>query len=176
MKKPAPLAPRSSEARASLARALAYRNRHVVDRFLGDYPMPRAQAEDIFRETKRWLWLTERSGKNEWLVVTDSMMAIDEMWHAFILFSSDYADYCERHYGHTLHHAPTTHTEAARYFRRLRAEPEKAAEKIGAARRRQYEIVREFLGERILRKWYVEFAERYSPERLRRLRLRALSS
>jgi hypothetical protein len=168
------LAPGSLEARKSLARALAYRNRHVVDRFLSEYPIPRDEAEDIFRETKRWLWLCGKSGHSAALTVTSSMTVIDEMWHAFVLFTPDYAAYCERHFGRMLHHVPTTHTESARFFRRLEKTPDRVATEIGKSRRRQYEIVAEFLGDRTLRKWYVDFAERYSPRALARLRRQAL--
>jgi hypothetical protein len=30
----------------------------------------------------------------------------DEFWHAFILFTRDYAAFCERHFSHFIHHAP----------------------------------------------------------------------
>ena len=121
MKNPIVLEPGSPEARRSLAAALAYRNRHVVDRFLGEYPLSRAEGEDVFRETKRWMWLCAKSGHSGALSVTPSMMVIDEMWHAFILFTVDYASYCDKHMGRMIHHVPTTHTESARFFKRLRA-------------------------------------------------------
>ena len=33
-------------------------------------------------------------------------VAVDAAWHAFILHTRDYIDYCERHYGRYLHHVP----------------------------------------------------------------------
>jgi hypothetical protein len=175
MKNPIVLEPGSPEARRSLAAALAYRNRHVVDRFLGEYPLSRAEGEDVFRETKRWMWLCAKSGHSGALSVTPSMMVIDEMWHAFILFTVDYASYCDKHMGRMIHHVPTTHTESARFFKRLREDRDSLAEDLGVSRRRQYEIVAEYLGNRILKKWYVDFAKRYPPSKLARLRRKTLA-
>jgi hypothetical protein len=39
---------------------------------------------------------------------------VDEFWHTFILFTRDYAAFCERHFGYFLHHTPTDDTDEAR--------------------------------------------------------------
>jgi hypothetical protein len=31
---------------------------------------------------------------------------VDEVWHAFILFTSDYAAFCDEVFGRFVHHAP----------------------------------------------------------------------
>jgi hypothetical protein len=33
---------------------------------------------------------------------------VDEVWHAFILFTRDYADFCQRAFGTFIHHVPRT--------------------------------------------------------------------
>jgi hypothetical protein len=32
---------------------------------------------------------------------------VDDAWHTFILFTRDYADYCDRRFGRFIHHEPT---------------------------------------------------------------------
>jgi hypothetical protein len=31
---------------------------------------------------------------------------VDEGWHNFILFTKDYADFCQSNFGHFIHHTP----------------------------------------------------------------------
>lgn len=35
---------------------------------------------------------------------------VDKFWHAFILHTRDYEDFCKRHLGHFFHHEPKDHT------------------------------------------------------------------
>lgn len=35
---------------------------------------------------------------------------VDKFWHAFILHTRDYEDFCNRHLGHFFHHEPKDHT------------------------------------------------------------------
>lgn len=36
------------------------------------------------------------------------MREIDDMWHTFLLFTKDYADFCEKYFGEFIHHFPNT--------------------------------------------------------------------
>ncbi len=38
---------------------------------------------------------------------------VDPFWHAHILFSHDYSEFCERAFGHYLHHVPLDHEDTA---------------------------------------------------------------
>jgi hypothetical protein len=38
---------------------------------------------------------------------------IDECWHHFILFTRDYASFCERHFGRFIHHLPKSRDDVA---------------------------------------------------------------
>lgn len=70
---------------------------------------------------------------------------IDEMWHTFILFTRDYADFCERHFGLFVHHAPTP------------TEDEPVSAQPGDVRRRlerQFGLIYDVLGEETLIAWY----------------------
>jgi hypothetical protein len=35
--------------------------------------------------------------------------SVDDFWHAFILHTKDYEEFCQKHFGHYLHHEPKDH-------------------------------------------------------------------
>lgn len=152
-----------------LREVLRHRNRAVVDRFLKELPIGEEDAEDVFRETKRWLWLLASAPGHE-LAITTPLLVLDEMWHTFILFTRPYAEFCQRYCGRFVHHMPTPEREKQRMQARFGRNPEVVAREIEARNRRQYEIVLEHLGEATLRKWYVEYPEKYPYQRLQELR------
>ncbi|MDI1434591.1 glycine-rich domain-containing protein [Polyangium sorediatum] len=157
---------------SSLDEVLAYRNRDVVQRFLVSYPMDPADAEEIFTETKRWLWLIGQKSKlrsRRRLLVTQPMAALDEMWHCFLLFTQNYGAFCARFFGQFIHHEPVTLAEKARARRRMQKDPEGFARAFARQMEWQYEFVAEHLGEETLRRWYVELPLKYPMEMLQRL-------
>ncbi len=172
-----PTRPRSKKL-APLDEVLAYKNRDVVQRFLDAYPMARADAEDIFKEAKRWLWLiadSARLGGRRRLIVTRPMAALDEMWHCFVLFTPDYTEFCFRYFGRFIHHKPVTLTEKARARRRMQRDPEGLARSVARQMEWQYGHIADVLGEQTLRKWYVELPARYPLEALQRLNARSVA-
>jgi hypothetical protein len=153
---------------------LAYRNPEVVARFLEQYPIDRADAEDIFTEMKRWLWLMMRDREGgRWLSVTHSMFAIDEMWHAFLMYTADYTAFSFDFFGEYVHHFPSTTRDKERASRRAQKDPDAFARAEARRMERQYRYVARHLGEDTLRKWYVELADKYPAETLRRLSAQA---
>jgi hypothetical protein len=162
--------------RASLAQVLAYRNKNVVERFRKELPVSEVEAQDIWRETKKWLWFCGANRHEHPPSLTWSMAIMDEMWHAFVLFTPDYMAFCERFFGRYLHHVPNTHADALRERAAMKANPERTTKAFEARRRAQYERVVHLLGEETLEKWYVDYAKRYSPRALVRLRRRGLAS
>ena len=100
-----------------LEEALGYRNRHIVDRFVERHAVPREEAEDLFVETLRWLWLCRRAERDPAapeLFIDECMALLDEMWHTFVLFTREYTRYCETYLGGYVHHEPTTSEQKAR--------------------------------------------------------------
>src|SRR5436309_3499254 len=98
----------------TLDEALDYHNSDIIDRFLGIYDIPSSEAEQIFYETKKWVWLSanasqERRNGNHVprLVIDNFLIFIDEMWHNFILFTKLYQEYCLSRFGFFIHHNPT---------------------------------------------------------------------
>src|SRR5262249_25477109 len=137
-----------------LSDVLAYRNPDVLDAFLEDYPVSRTDAEEIFGETLKWLWLCARRRhgfeKGELslarLPLMDDLYAVDRMWHAFMLFSEDYVAFCERFFGFYVHHYPVTRAD------RETMTPERRRSELRAA----YSLIYEELGPETLRLWCEE--------------------
>ncbi len=85
----------------SLAIALQYLNPGVVERIRKETGVTMEEATQIFTDTKMFLWLCANTSK----AVAPSP-AIDEGWHAFILFTRDYERYCLKFLGRFIHHQP----------------------------------------------------------------------
>jgi hypothetical protein len=96
-------------------------------------------------------------------------VAIDEMWHTFVLFTKDYAAFCERYFGHFVHHVPTTYREQRAARRRgVAVERRRAEARIrGAAA-----YICSTLGEATFVRWYDTLARKYTPTDLERRRRR----
>lgn len=101
----------------SLEKILTYKNPAVVKRFQKDFPEKAIRAEDLFGDLMRFFWGT----KNQTLeqlsapmdprldfiyIMDDEMREIDQMWHIFLLYTRDYMDFCQDHFGEYLHHQP----------------------------------------------------------------------
>lgn len=155
--------PMSTRKRCSLTQALGYSNDRIVWRFAELYDLPFAEAEDIFTETKKWLWLNAQPGIPS-LFVSDAMMIIDEMWHTFILFTSEYTSYCEEYYGGYIHHAPVTRADKERMMGRYIDNPQRYIAEQTDKLRAQCMSIYLHLGEATLLKWYVDYPERYGDK------------
>jgi hypothetical protein len=78
-----------------------FHDENIVQKMMQEYSMPRDQANVLFQDTKMFLFLcTLYPGR---LGPTD---ALDRGWHTFILFTREYADFCQRYLGQFIHHAP----------------------------------------------------------------------
>ncbi|POX90530.1 hypothetical protein C3477_03105 [Mycobacterium kansasii] len=94
---------------AHLREALAFEAPYVLDRLLSDRVVEtRAQAEELFTEVKKYLVLCELSHD---MVIGMYSEMVDAAWHAFILFTDQYADYGRRFFGRYPSHTPTIHSD-----------------------------------------------------------------
>lgn len=144
----------------TLAEALAYQNEDIVFRFAKVFQVPFEEADDIFTEVKKWLWVG-RLRQPERLLIHGPLRIIDEMWHNFILFTRDYVTYCDEVYGGYVHHAPVTRRELEAHARRVAS-----LDMRGRARERRRQVaqmrfIATHLGVDTLRKWYVEYPSKY---------------
>ena len=64
-------------------------------------------------------------------------MAIDEMWHTFVLFTQPYAAFCQRYFGRFIHHAPSTRVEREGEQALWQSDPEAARARWEARERTQ---------------------------------------
>ena len=162
----------------TLDEVLAYSNRDVVYRFRKTYGLSWEESEDIFEQVKKWLWLANhrrRAGIREGLSIDLSLVVIDEMWHNFVLFTREYAEFCDRYFGYYLHHGPATEAEDREHAERLQsyASREERIRAVKDAKRPQYEYIYDHLGEETFVKWYREYPKLYGYRRLAELQLQA---
>jgi hypothetical protein len=134
----------------ALDEVLAYRHYGVINRYCKVHHASPAEAEELFQETLKWLYLCYRSQTGGPADFACTMFAdtqrIDWMWHVFILFTRDYAAFCDRYFGFFLHHVP---------------EEAESPEPIDEATWRshldqQYGLVHDVLGAETLTRWYGE--------------------
>lgn len=101
----------------TLEDVLKYENPKVLKLYRQNRPSNELSAETAFRETLKYLWLTQKHASDlntaenpetlpRHCVMLFSMREIDEMWHEFILVTKDYTEFCNRFFGKYLHHMP----------------------------------------------------------------------
>jgi len=131
---------------------LAYRHPGVVRRYAKEQHASREEAEEVFQETLKWLYLCGCGlGDGFACAMTPEIAKVDEMWHTFLMFTRDYAEFCERSFGFFLHHVPNDDEDPA---------PAGGAEEVREQLGRQFGLVYDVLGEDALKRWYEE--ERYA--------------
>lgn len=164
--------------RSSLEAVLAYKNIEIVNGFVKHYAVSQDEAEDLFEQVKRMLWLCKEmahenpDGKGIPFRLDEATRILDEMWHNFVLFSQEYHDFCFENFGEFLHHKPTV--EGGEYLQKRAAlAPEEQAAKHLDEMRTQYSYVYAKLGKECFIKWYVTYKEKYSPENIMKLKLKA---
>ncbi len=95
----------------SLDQVLAYRHPGVLRRYCREHDASPREAEDIFREMLKMLyvcyWAATDEAEDFGFAVSTEIEKLDWMWHTFLMYTRDYADFCERHFGFFLHHFPT---------------------------------------------------------------------
>ena len=156
-RKPGRSAPRRPR-RASLARVLSYQNEDVLHRFRKLYDVTPAEAEELFTEVKKWLWLNNLPRAVS-IPVTSPMHMMDEMWHNFILLTRDYEHFCREYLGRFLHHGPTRKQDMDKH----RQDPAGAQRAFDKSLRAAMAFTFDNLGEETLWKWHVYLPARYGP-------------
>jgi hypothetical protein len=134
----------------SLDEVLAYRHPAVVRRYAKEHGATLGEAEAVFQETLKWLYLCYRGiiagPESVGCPMTPEIAQLDEMWHTFMLFTRDYADFCERYFGFFLHHVPNEDEE----------ETPEDPQTVRAQLERHFGLVYDVLGEETLQSWYEE--------------------
>ncbi len=98
--------------KASLPLVLGYKHSDLLNRFASKYHFSLEESETIFNDVKTWLYLVgTRTPDAPPLVILPAMDVVDDLWHEFILYTTDYAEFCHNHFGHFIHHEPTRDAE-----------------------------------------------------------------
>lgn len=159
--------------KSTLEQLKHYKNEAVVQRFLETWALPLDEGDDIFEETKKWLWLSvynDELGKDKiTLAISPSIKLLDEMWHTFILFTKDYHDFCQEYFGYYLHHFPTSRAEYEQTIVEYEHSPETVMERNRQLFAEQYSLIYDLLGEETLVKWYSEYLDKYPDEFLQKI-------
>ncbi|AMN41226.1 glycine-rich domain-containing protein [Rhodoplanes sp. Z2-YC6860] len=96
--------PAESAGRASTA-SLDFEAPYLIEKLVKDRLCANAEEADaLFREVKRFLYLNRADRSRIWDMYSHR---VDEVWHQFVLFTRQYMEFCERHYGIYLPHAPS---------------------------------------------------------------------
>ena len=155
--------------KSSLETVLTYQNEDVVDRFVETYKVSPDEAEEIFIEMKRWLWLcakrksevqTDNSGMLQ-VPLFNEALAVDLMWHTFLLYTEEYAHFCDHYFGFFIHHKPRSVQDKRQWRERMKIDPVKAQQEKEENLRRAYNYIYDELGPEILTKWCEEFPARF---------------
>ncbi len=149
----------------------------VVARFTDQFNVALAEAEEIFAETRRWVWLCAEARADRKrgitvppLVIDRFLFFIDEGWHNWILHTKSYRTFCDRHFGFYVDHDPTP-KEIKDVKKLALDERSHSFEQTIRARADQYSYVFDKLGPDTLERWYSTLAEKYwtLPDRRRAL-------
>lgn len=155
--------------KCSLQEALDYENEDVIFRFVKTYNISEIDAQDLFYQTKKWLWLCYKAiadpEENHRFVIDDSLLIIDEMWHNFILFTFDYNNYCNLKFGFYIHHYPTKKNESIEWNKSPKENLNNYIENLKV----QYSLIYDFLGEDTLKLWYRDYPITYSKDEIKKL-------
>jgi hypothetical protein len=87
---------------------MAYQHPRLIERLEERLGMTNAEAREKFADLKRFLYLCAVSAES--LAPTEQ---IDEVWHNFMLYSEDYARFCDTLCGGMIHHRPWNKAEVA---------------------------------------------------------------
>jgi len=148
----------------TLESLMEYTNPHVLDRYSKDHPNNKLTNKEAFADLMKYFWLCQKHKidsdnfpDNEDLkfvcAVHKEMKEMDDMWHTFLLFTMDYADYCEKYFGEFIHHMPTTDDEEM-----------PTDEEFSTDLTRYLSYIYDQLGEETVRSWFAPLLEETTAE------------
>ncbi|RJQ14558.1 hypothetical protein C4553_00590 [Candidatus Parcubacteria bacterium] len=85
----------------SLERVMAFQHPGLIARLQVKLNLNQEEAVSLFEDMKRFLFLC---GAEDRPLAPPEL--IDEAWHNFILFTKDYARFCQEQFGKFIHHLP----------------------------------------------------------------------
>lgn len=150
----------------NLIALLEYRNEDVISRFTDQFDVTEAEAEDIFAETKKFLFISRHPG----VFIPDELLIVDEMWHNFILFTATYRSFCDQYFGGFLHHQPSSKIEKMRQKEQVAADVAAARKAFNEKLSRLMTVTYDQLGHETVVKWFQHYPVQYSKQAITNLR------
>jgi hypothetical protein len=92
-----------------IAEIMGYHMPQVIARCQKDYNYTDEDMVILEQELKRYLALSTVKAK-ESLGTGMYSSDVDNLWHSFILFTKEYADFCDKYIGFFIHHIPEIDT------------------------------------------------------------------
>jgi hypothetical protein len=84
---------------------LKYRAPFLIEKLLKDAVIESLEeGERLFTEVKRWMFLVSLERTKSWEIYS---YRVDEVWHQFILFTSEYMKFCDHYFGTYFSHYPS---------------------------------------------------------------------
>jgi hypothetical protein len=94
-----------TDSSAAVFEALDFDAPYLLEKLLKDRVIESAeQGTALFTEVKRYLVLNQVDRTKSW---TMHSLRVDEVWHQFVLFTVEYFAFCDKYFGHYVHHAPS---------------------------------------------------------------------
>ncbi len=149
-----------------LAAILQYRNEDVISRFCDQFDITPYEAEDIFTETKKFLYLAKYPS----VFIPDELLIIDEMWHNFILFTKAYQHFSTMYFDEYMHHLPASKSEKEEAKKLAADNPVMAKEEYLKKFESLVTTVYDVLGEDTVLKWFETYPQQYSKLKIKQLR------
>jgi hypothetical protein len=104
------IVPAERESAATYEPVLRFEAPYLIEKLVKDRIVDTAdEGEALFAEAKKFLILSYVDTDVSWNMYS---RRVDEAWHQFVLFTSQYVDFCQRYFGEYLHHNPSNAPEA----------------------------------------------------------------
>ena len=149
---------------------LSFQSPATIQRFLENNPISKKEAQLIFTDVKRLLWLWDNYDKTATedehhsdIGFAKSTSILEKMWQCFILTTRDYENFCSKYLGAYHHHPRLTPLYDANVVELGKEEAEEIylAEMLG--------IILENLGEDVTVRWfdtYLKYADKAYEKKL----------
>jgi len=162
----------------SFLESLEYENEVIIRKFMQGYDVLESEAELIFNDTLKWLYLCavkirekRANGTVDFMPFIETPIhIIDKMWHTFVLFTLEYDAFCRNYFGFFIHHSPTTFKQKEDNKKLSGADLIAFKEKKEENRRLQYKFLLDQFGRDLLYRWYQEYPKKYTRRKVHKLR------
>jgi hypothetical protein len=150
-----------------LADILSYKNENVISRFLDMFTVTEEEADDIFCETKKFIYLCSMDKD---AFISEDMLIIDEMWHNFILFTPDYKHFCDTYFNRFIHHVPSPKKEKETYATALIRFPEETKQQMLDKIEHMMSVTYDHFDEDTVVKWFSIYPQKFTKEYIKAIR------